>query len=899
MSSPGTSSTGQTVIENVKPKPSERERENLRKLIRSARKNMKRDNATVKTFTCRDPYDIYNENVNRRQKQTGLYYSMNDHKCPWDEEHPECPERLNSIKKRLEALELDEKCLVRQITDVEIPDSIIHLKHSFCLIENLRVICMMNETTMEEECSQYDSIFINKDTFSNALIAVQTVYELAVDVALGRLQNGFAVVRPPGHHAQFNDYNGYCFFNNVAITAEKLIQDKMAKRVLIIDYDVHHGQGTQNMFYERNDVLYFSIHRYEHGLYWPNLKESNTSFIGADEGKGFNINVPLNETGCTDSDYIAIVLNILLPVAYEFAPDFILISGGYDAAIGCPEGEMKLTPSFYSHLITLLGGLAMGKIVVALEGGYNLDSLSESVVMTVKALLAEAAGNILPFENVKPSVWDTINNLKFFLKPYWNCFPLTETFQYPRPVNEKNLAPSLEVNVDEEYVPFEMYLGKPEEKPFPTRYNYPQLAPQRKEYFENILNETRSEHSQAPENFTGYVNEPNMALHESPYFTSNVPERPDRFLRVIEELEKRGILKRMIEVTANATVLEELFPYHDSEYLVKTLINKELPNTKDLFIKDESISSILASAGAVKGLLDRMSLRQITNGLAIVRPPGHHAHFAKAGGFCFINNVVLGAKYAINYLKYKRVLIVDFDIHHGDGTQELTYDRKDIMYISVHRYDKAAYFPKSTKADYSYTGTGIGEGYNVNIPFNNSRHGNTEYLLTFLNVVLPIAYSYCPDLVLVSAGFDAGVHDPLGGGYNIYPEMFGQMIQLLKPLARGNVLVCMEGGYNLTTLKYSMVMCAKALLGDPIPMPSLYFDEVSEDCVASLKTVINEQKKYWPVLKVHKKIGDRCIGVEDKAKIQSIMARLRIRPEEIDDKVMEEITRDFTSLTTV
>lgn len=166
-------------------------------------------------------------------------------------------------------------------------------------------------------------------------MAVGGAITLCEEICKGNVQNGMAVIRPPGHHAMENEYNGYCFFNNTAVAAKTMLQKKLATKILIVDYDVHHGQGIQKTFYGSKkynftnylrhctylvffcSVLYFSIHRYQNGHFWPNLRESNFNYIGKDEGKGFNINVPLNDINCTDGDYLAIVLHILLPVAYE------------------------------------------------------------------------------------------------------------------------------------------------------------------------------------------------------------------------------------------------------------------------------------------------------------------------------------------------------------------------------------------------------------------------------------------------------------------------------------------------------------------------------------------------------------------------------------------------------
>lgn len=114
-----------------------------------------------------------------------------------------------------------------------------------------------------------------------------------------------------------SEYNGYCFFNNVAIAAQHALDNRGLNRILIVDWDVHHGQASQRMFYNDPRVLYFSIHRYEHGMFWPNLRESDFDWIGEGDGKGFNFNLPLNKTGMTNADYLAIFQQILLPVAIE------------------------------------------------------------------------------------------------------------------------------------------------------------------------------------------------------------------------------------------------------------------------------------------------------------------------------------------------------------------------------------------------------------------------------------------------------------------------------------------------------------------------------------------------------------------------------------------------------
>lgn len=156
-----------------------------------------------------------------------------------------------------------------------------------------------------------------QSTFELSLLAVGSTIELVDSILLKGCQNGMAIIRPPGHHAMKAEFNGYCFFNNVAIAAQHALDDLGVQRILIVDWDVHHGQASQRMFYDDPRVLYFSIHRYEHGMFWPNLRESDFDYIGNGSGKGFNFNLPLNQTGMTNADYMAIWQQILLPVAME------------------------------------------------------------------------------------------------------------------------------------------------------------------------------------------------------------------------------------------------------------------------------------------------------------------------------------------------------------------------------------------------------------------------------------------------------------------------------------------------------------------------------------------------------------------------------------------------------
>ena len=168
----------------------------------------------------------------------------------------------------------------------------------------------------------------------------------------GELENGMALVRPPGHHAMRSESCGYCYVNNVAMAARAALDT--VQRIVIIDWDVHHGQGTQREFYEDDRVMYISIHRHEDGFWWPNLQESDHTFTGAGAGAGYNVNIPLNVTGNTDGDYLHAWHQVVLPLAHTFNPDLVIISAGFDPALGCPEGEQGDSSSINLMMIMVM-----------------------------------------------------------------------------------------------------------------------------------------------------------------------------------------------------------------------------------------------------------------------------------------------------------------------------------------------------------------------------------------------------------------------------------------------------------------------------------------------------------------------------------------------------------------
>jgi acetoin utilization deacetylase AcuC-like enzyme len=224
-------------------------------------------------------------------------------------------------------------------------------------------------------------------TLETALLAAGGFLESLDRIMDGTVQNAFSLVRPPGHHAEASRAMGFCFFNNVAVGAEHLLRRHGLGRLLIVDWDLHHGNGTERTFYERSDVLYFSVHQ---SPLYPGTGAAR--FFGHGEGHGYNLNIPLL-SGKGDADYLTIFEKILAPVAARFRPEFVLVSAGFDIAAGDPLGGMAVTPGGFNLLTASLMAMAQptaqGRLALVLEGGYDLPALREGVREVLKALAAK------------------------------------------------------------------------------------------------------------------------------------------------------------------------------------------------------------------------------------------------------------------------------------------------------------------------------------------------------------------------------------------------------------------------------------------------------------------------------------------------------------------------------
>ena len=249
-------------------------------------------------------------------------------------------------------------------------------------------VARMHETAQVDRYDFDPDTHTCSDSYATALLAAGGVITAAEAVLDGAADNAFAIVRPPGHHALPNRAMGFCFFNNVAIAAEWLMRARGLKRVMIVDWDVHHGNGTQDIFYESSEVLYFSTHQYPHYPGTGSLQE-----IGYGAGLGFNVNAPMAaEWG--DAEYMRVFDRFLAPIARQFKPEFILVSSGFDAHYRDPLASMKVTEDGFRMMTRRVKRLAAevcgGKFIAALEGGYDIEGLTNSTRAVLEELGHEA-----------------------------------------------------------------------------------------------------------------------------------------------------------------------------------------------------------------------------------------------------------------------------------------------------------------------------------------------------------------------------------------------------------------------------------------------------------------------------------------------------------------------------
>jgi acetoin utilization deacetylase AcuC-like enzyme len=331
--------------------------------------------------------------------------------------HPESPQRLESIYAMLAAPDmagLFDEFAPRQATKEEIA-----INHTRAYIERIAATAGRPPVRLDPDTGT------SPGSWDAAIRAVGAVLDGCDMILQGKAANGFALVRPPGHHAESDRAMGFCLFNNVAIGAQYLVHQHNLKRVLVLDWDIHHGNGTQHSFYGDPNVLYFSTHQYP---YYPGTGAIEE--VGEMSGRGYTVNVPL-PGGQGDSDYSYIFNDLLLPLARSYQPEFILVSAGYDIYAQDPLGTMEVTPRGFYTLTRMVRRMAEelcgGRLLFTLEGGYNVAGITESVKQTIFGLTdRDATGetnlDFKEYSSLVPATQSIVEKVKKMQSAFWPVF---------------------------------------------------------------------------------------------------------------------------------------------------------------------------------------------------------------------------------------------------------------------------------------------------------------------------------------------------------------------------------------------------------------------------------------------------------------------------------------------
>jgi len=345
---------------------------------------------------------------------------------------------------------------------------------------------------------------------------------------------------------------------------------------------------------------------------------------------------------------------------------------------------------------------------------------------------------------------------------------------------------------------------------------------------------------------TGIVVDPRYAGH---CMGPGVPERPERLGVLIDLLEEPGFKDAFEMITPVMIDREDLARVHSAAYIRRLEATTGKPST---FLDEDTCTSPLSNevaqlaAGGLCQAIQQVHAGRIDNAFALIRPPGHHAERARAKGFCLYNNVAIAARYAQNRLGLKRILIVDWDLHHGNGTQHCFEDDPSVLFVSIHQ---AFAYPHSGRL--RDVGKGRGKGFTVNIPLP-AGFGDGEYLSLFTRLVRPIALAFDPDLVLVSAGFDIHGEDPLGK-MKVTPAGFGGMTRILMDIADaccgGRLVMTLEGGYHLAALRDSVRGVLEEMTGRRVTdLKKTVAADDRKRVAYILWRVRRTHGRYWPCL---------------------------------------------------
>ena len=339
-------------------------------------------------------------------------------------------------------------------------------------------------------------------------------------------------------------------------------------------------------------------------------------------------------------------------------------------------------------------------------------------------------------------------------------------------------------------------------------------------------------------NRTGVVTDPIFLKHDQgPYH----PECPQRLVEIGIRIEDSGLAERLSRVDAREASQEEICLVHSGDYYrhVASSEGRSVALDPDTHTSPDSFRAALKAAGGALALTEQVVKGSLDNGFALVRPPGHHAERAQARGFCLFNNIAICAEHARQALGLERILIIDWDLHHGNGTMHSFWDRKDVLYMSTHQYP---FYPGTGALQ--DVGQGDGEGHTISVPLPGGM-GDHEYAAIFRDVFAPIAAAYKPDLVLISAGFDTLSTDPLGS-MRMSPEGYGtltkQILDMAQATASGKVVITLEGGYDVAAQAVAVENVLKVLLGEIEPPPVPEGQGLVGPIVEAVRKI---QSPYW------------------------------------------------------
>ena len=291
------------------------------------------------------------------------------------------------------------------------------------------------------------------------------------------------------------------------------------------------------------------------------------------------------------------------------------------------------------------------------------------------------------------------------------------------------------------------------------------------------------------------------------------PEQPGRVTAIVERLQADGLLDKARRITPRTATDEEILRCHAADYL--RIVNEDVTeglhrlSTGDTPLSARSLEIARLAAGGLLAAVDEVLTGRLRNAFAVVRPPGHHATPKKGMGFCLFNNVAIAARHAQSKHGVGRVLIADWDVHHGNGTQDIFYEDGTVLFFDTHQHPL---YPGTGAA--TETGKGAGAGLTINCPFP-AGSGRKEIVGAFREKLLPAAQAFRPDLVLVSAGFDSRIDDPLGS-FKLTDEDFAELTGIVKEIAAkhcgGRLVSTLEGGYNLAGLASAAASHVRALM---------------------------------------------------------------------------------------